>query len=248
MLHLNTIDKPLFKVLEDFSLLPELSEFKLVGGTALALQVGHRKSDDLDFFTDRSFAIDEVIIALKEYTSDIQLMDKRPNGLSFILKLKGEHVEQRKVDIYNWAVKFIRPATFEGNIRLSSLEDIAAFKMDAICSRKEKKDFVDLAVLLQKFSFEEMMGFYTEKFPYADQRIVLSQITNFEDLEKSVDPVMLVKLSTSEAIKLVEKTALEYGKSLLKKKGKKEDIRNQQISDLLKKKRLKNNNKKGRHL
>lgn len=248
MLHLNTIDKPLLKVLEDFSLLPELSEFKLVGGTALALQVGHRKSDDLDFFTDRSFAIDEVIIALKDYSPDFQLMDKRPNGLSFIMKLRGEHIEQRKVDIYNWAVKFIRPATLEGSIRLSSLEDIAAFKMDAICSRKEKKDFVDLAVLLQKFTFDEMMGFYAEKFPYSDQRIVLSQITNFEGLENSIDPVMLIKLSTSEAIKLVEKKALEYGKSLLIKKEKKEGIRNRQISDLLNKKKLKKDKGKRRHL
>ncbi len=57
MVHLNTIDPPLYKVLLDFCQFPELSSFSLVGGTALSLQIGHRKSEDLDFFTDRSFDI-----------------------------------------------------------------------------------------------------------------------------------------------------------------------------------------------
>jgi hypothetical protein len=60
MLHLNTIDPPLYKVLLDFCHFPAMSGFSLVGGTALSLQVGHRKSDDLDFFTDRSFDLREL--------------------------------------------------------------------------------------------------------------------------------------------------------------------------------------------
>lgn len=60
MLYLNTIDPALYKVLQDLCRLPELSNFVLVGGTSLSLQIGHRKSDDLDFFTDRSFDIIEV--------------------------------------------------------------------------------------------------------------------------------------------------------------------------------------------
>jgi predicted nucleotidyltransferase component of viral defense system len=55
-----------------------------------------------------------------------------------------------EIDIYNWAVRFIRSQISEDNLRLVSLEDIAAFKLDAICHRKEKKDYIDLNLLPQK--------------------------------------------------------------------------------------------------
>lgn len=75
------------------------------------------------------------------------------------MAFEGDIREERKVDIYNWAVKFIRPPIIEDGIRLASPEDIAAFKLDSISSRKEKKDYVDLAVLCDRFRFEEMMAF-----------------------------------------------------------------------------------------
>ncbi len=246
MLHLNTIDRPLLKVLEDFSKLPELAEFSLVGGTSLALQFGHRKSDDLDFFTDKSFSIQQVTDAIISYNSSVRLMDKRSNGLSFIIEFRDTSEPSRKIDIYNWAVKFIRPFIREGVIRLASPEDIAAFKLDAICSRKQKKDYVDLAILLRKFSFEQMMGFYRDKFPYADQRTVLSQITNLEELEKSMDPVMLIDLDVSKAAKEVEQKALEYGKLLLNRQKERENKRNEKISDFLNRKGQKDDAKKGK--
>lgn len=99
------------------------------------------------------------------------------------MPLPGKPDDTRKLDIYNWAVKFIRPANQDGVVRLASLEDIAAFKLDAICHRKEKKDYVDIAVLLEKFTFGQMLDFYKEKFPMNDKRIVLTQILDIDGWE-----------------------------------------------------------------
>jgi hypothetical protein len=79
MLYLNSIDLPLFQVLSDLSRLPELSNFFLVGGTALSLQIGHRKSDDLDFFTDRSFDLQEVKNAIFRYNREVVFLNETAN-------------------------------------------------------------------------------------------------------------------------------------------------------------------------
>ncbi len=163
MVHLNTIDPPLYKVLLDFCRFPEMSGFSLVGGTALSLQIGHRKSDDLDFFTDRSFDILELKDEILKYNPKVVFLNETRQGISFSLPLPDNSADTRKLDVYNWAVKFIRPAVLEDGIRLASLEDIAAFKLDAICHRKEKKDYVDIAVLLEIFSFGQMLDFLQGK-------------------------------------------------------------------------------------
>ena len=236
MLHLNTIDPPLYQVLIDFSQLPELASFSLVGGTSLSLQLGHRKSDDLDFFTDRSFDIVDVKRAILEYNPDVFFLNETRQGFTFSLPLPGKPNETRKLDIYNWAVKFIRPFTQEGVIRLASLEDIAAFKLDAICHRKEKKDYVDIAVLLEKFTFSQMLDFYKEKFPMNDKRIVLSQILDIEGWENSVDPVMLIDLSPTQAFEKIEQQVNEFSSEQIKAKNLLEQERLQRIADILKKK------------
>ncbi|KYP13505.1 nucleotidyl transferase AbiEii/AbiGii toxin family protein [Flavihumibacter sp. CACIAM 22H1] len=248
MLHLNTIDPALHQVLLDLSKLPELANFSLVGGTSLSLQLGHRKSDDLDFFTDRSFDIVELKNALLQYNSQIEFLNETRQGVSFSLPLPGTPTETRKLDIYNWAVKFIRPFKTEGPVRLASLEDIAAFKLDATCHRKEKKDYVDIAVLLDQFSFDQMMGFYREKFPMNDGRVVLSQILDLVGLDNSVEPVMAIDLTTSEALKKVEVKVKDYSARLVQTKDQLEEARLKKVAELLEKRNAGKQNKKGRSL
>lgn len=245
MVHLNTIDPPLYKVLTDLSQLPELANFSLVGGTSLSLQLGHRKSDDLDFFTDRSFDILEVKNAILQYNPEVIFLNETRQGFSFSLPLPGQPDDTRKLDIYNWAVKFIRPANQEGAVRLASLEDIAAFKLDAICHRKEKKDYVDIAVLLEKFSFAQMLEFYKEKFPMNDKRIVLTQILDIEGLQNSVEPVMLIELSPDKAFQRIEQSVNQFSSEQIKAKDSLEEERWKRIADIMNKKNEGKENKKG---
>ncbi len=248
MVHLNTIDPPLYKVLIDFCQFPQLSGFSLVGGTSLSLQIGHRKSEDLDFFTDRSFDIIEVKNAILNYNPEVVFLNETRQGFSFSLPMPGGSDDVRKLDIYNWAVKFIRPAIQEDGIRLASLEDIAAFKLDSVCHRKEKKDYVDIAVLLERFSFGQMLDFYKEKFPTNDKRIVLSQILDIDGLENSIEPVMLIELTPAQAVHRIDEHVRAFSQNQIQDRELREKDKMQQLLDMLNKKKEQNQNKKGRSI
>jgi Nucleotidyl transferase AbiEii toxin, Type IV TA system len=194
MLHRETISDTLFSILEILSQAPAMSAFRLVGGTALAFQLGHRKSDDLVFFTEGAFDATGIKQTVNRLPGQATLIAEKPTGVSFVFDPQNGHVPF-KIDIYNWGVRFIKPPIEEGFVRMASLEDIAAFKLEAACSRKEKKDYVDIAEILKEFSFEKMLNCYREKFPYADARVILSEIANTEGLELSVNPVMLNDLT-----------------------------------------------------
>lgn len=235
MLHRETISDTLFDTLEILSQEPVLASFRLVGGTALALQLGHRKSDDLDFFTEGSFDLNTVKQVINRLPGQATLMAEKPTGLSFVFDPLNGHPEF-KIDIYNWGVKFIQPVVEEGLVRMASLEDIAAFKLEAICSRKEKKDYVDIAELLKQFSFDKMLKCYREKFPYADARVVLSEIANTEDIQKSVNPFMLNDLTPAEAVLTVHAKVKEYAEGLVQRKQESENLRIENIKKLMEKK------------
>jgi predicted nucleotidyltransferase component of viral defense system len=105
----------------------------------------------------------------------------------------------------------------EDGIRLASLEDIAAFKLDGISSRKEQKDYVDLAKLCDLFTFDEMMGFFTEKFPFKDKRTVLTEILHTEGIEKSDRPEMLINLTLPLALEKIKNSVKVYADLLIQK-------------------------------
>jgi hypothetical protein len=138
--------------------------------------------------------------------------------------------------------------TEEGEIRLASLEDICAFKLDVICHRKEKKDYVDIAVLLEKFSFGQMLNFYKEKFSMNDKRIVLAQILDMEGIENSVEPVMLVDLTPGEAIQKIQQQVNAFSIEQIQAREFQDDETMRKISDLLKKKNETDQKKKGKSI
>lgn len=244
MLHRETISDGLFETLQTLTKVPELNDFYLVGGTALALQIGHRKSDDLDFFSEKSFDTHSVKQALNNLSGEATLLAEKPTGLSYIYDPpnKDEHF---KIDIYNWGVKFIRPAVVVGDIKMAGLEDIAAFKLDAISSRKEYKDYVDLAKLLEHFSFRDLMNFHREKFPYADPRVILSEISNTDGIEKSVKPKMLHTLSPVEGVMKVYEAVKRYSHDLVENRINQNTQREDQIKKLLEKKSRSQSKKQG---
>ena len=75
--------------------------------------------------------------------------------------------------------------------------------MDSICGRKEQKDYIDLAVLTDHFSFSEMMAFYQEKFPYKDKRTVLTEISKTKGIKDSDTPEMIIDMNLEQAIKKI---------------------------------------------
>ena len=166
---------------------PELNSFRLVGGTSLALQLGHRTSVDLDFFTAHSFDVDELrrVLAM-EFTSFEMKSTSRTGFSAFI--------EEVKCDFYNWSVAFIEEEINEDKIRLDGLKDIAAFKLDAVNTRKEKKDFIDIYYLLNQFGFKNLLTFYKTKYPYNDIKLVMDALAEIDIADNTDEPVLMIPL------------------------------------------------------
>ncbi|MBR4198920.1 MAG: nucleotidyl transferase AbiEii/AbiGii toxin family protein [Bacteroidales bacterium] len=206
MLHLQTIHPDTLELLRKLSLLPELSQMRLVGGTALALQYGHRQSIDLDFFGEMTNAPDEIINKMSEFGDCVVL-----NNQKSILQLVVSGV---KVDVIDYSLyKWIDSPVCENGLKLASVQDIAAMKINAIEGRGSRKDFIDVYMLLKKYSLDEILGFYKQKYPnYSIFRALLS-LTFFEDAERESMPIMLIDDSWEQMKKNILSVVEEYQKN-----------------------------------
>ncbi len=196
MLQHHTVEPGTLGLLKDIMAIPELIGFNLAGGTALALQIGHRKSIDLDFFGARPIDKDE-IVDLLEPLGDLQLLQNTRNIL--ILNINGV-----KVDFVNYKYPWLRAIQIVEGIRLASLPDIGAMKLGAIAGRGKKRDFTDLYFLLQQFTLTELLGFYREKYPDGNEFLVLRSLTFFEDAEEDQKLELFEKADWSEVKRTID--------------------------------------------
>ena len=177
----------------------ELQQFRLVGGTSLSLQIGHRMSVDIDMFTyalhgSIDFKLIETYLR-KEfryvYTDNILPMGM---GKSFVIGNSQDNVV--KLDIFYSMDAFIRPVLSEEGIRLASIEDIIAMKIDVISRSGRKKDFLDLHELLKQYSINEMMEIYKERCSWIEiEEIdrIFNNFTEFDLADNDPDPVCLLQ-------------------------------------------------------
>ena len=164
-----------------------LADFFLVGGTALALQIGHRHSYDLDLFINRDFDMDALDSHLKQYY-----------GFNLQTKLKNTllgRIESIKTDFISYKYPLIDKTIEEDGIRMYSIKDIAAMKLSAIASRGVKRDYYDLYFLLEMYSLEDMIQFFRKKFHQTEVFHILKSLTYFDDAEMSEEPKMITKVS-----------------------------------------------------
>lgn len=193
MLSLRTIEPHTLELLRALMQEAALSELRLVGGTALALQYGHRSSIDLDLFGKIDIDGYELQSILSKYG---------------VLKVENEtkiihqyYIDNIKVDVVNYPFEWISPIIEEDGIRLASPIDIAAMKVNAIEGRGTKKDFIDMYMLLQHYSLKEIIAFYQQKYPNYSIFRALRSLTYFEDAEDQFMPRMFIE-DTWENMKL----------------------------------------------
>jgi len=165
-------------------------DFALVGGTALALQLGHRVSIDIDLFGNTELEPLKILDALNTLDA-VQQIKKNQNIM--ILSINGI-----KVDLVNYKYPWIGNLDIVQNIRFASLSDIAAMKLNAIAGRGSVKDFIDLFVLLRIFSLRDMLNFYNRKYQDGSEFMVLKSLTFFEDADKEELPQLFIDASWSE--------------------------------------------------
>jgi len=160
----------------------------LAGGTACALQIGHRISVDLDFFIPREFNAKELTRSLKKI-GKFEL-DRQSWGT-----ILGDF-EKVKFSIFVYKYPALFPFKSLYGINILDLRDIAAMKIDAISTRGIKRDFIDLYFICQKgISLNEILSLYDRKYGSLASNLVHIQksLVYFVDAEASTIPKMLKK-------------------------------------------------------
>lgn len=204
MLHFETVEPATLELLRKLQESALLKDCRLVGGTSLALQIGHRKSVDLDFFGHVDVTPDELEDELRQY-GDLQV--RKNSGNIHLFVLNGIHI-----DIVNFPFPWQKDIVIEEGLRLAHIEDIAAMKITAVIGRGTKKDFVDIATLLETYSLKQILSFYEAKYPNASSFMALKSLSYFEDAELQPMPYMFSKLSWEEVRMKVLQAVQTFGK------------------------------------
>lgn len=194
MLHRATVAPNTLGLLKDLMQKPYLQDFRLVGGTSLSLQIGHRISIDLDMFCNEPFDSGELKSLLADDFASVLVTLERTNTLITT-------IDSVKVDFIRFKYGFSYPTINEDEIRLANIKDIAPMKLDAISGRGKKKDFFDLYFLLQLFSLTELLELYQAKYQHTTLFHVIKSINYFEEAEAEATPLVFDKKITWEKVK-----------------------------------------------
>lgn len=181
MLQTGTVKKETFELLKQLQSEPLLATTRLVGGTALSLQIGHRESDDLDLFSVEPFdglQVQKLLIEKYEFIPSF-VADKTLLGF----------IHGVKIDIIYHPFPWIEDVKLEDDIRMASISDIAAMKMHAIInSGKRPKDFVDISFMSVYFSYNQIKRLLLNRYPTYDPIMVDKAIIYFADIDDLLVP------------------------------------------------------------
>ncbi len=184
-------------VLELVKKIDILDKFYLAGGTAAALHLGHRKSDDFDFFSDNNFSPDYILEQLKSAKKEKEMLVVGQTKGSLHVVLDGV-----KLSFLLYDYPLLEKFNEINGIQVASLLDISLMKITAISGRGSKKDFIDLYYICKEGKeIHELLPYFHEKYKgvgYQTYHIVKS-LVYFEDADAEPDPIMLVPYSWTDA-------------------------------------------------
>ena len=166
------------------NILPLLKEFKedfyMAGGTALALQIGHRDSIDFDFFYQGDFDTTVLFTRIKKVFSDFRILkiQEDKNTLTVLID------DNIKISFFSYDYNLLKDKIEEENFYLASKEDIACMKLSAILGRASNKDYVDLYFILQEIDLSCLLDLANKKFSDIDINLILKSLVYFDDMEE----------------------------------------------------------------
>ncbi|ABG58286.1 nucleotidyl transferase AbiEii/AbiGii toxin family protein [Cytophaga hutchinsonii] len=213
MLYWNTVTSLLQDCLFKLMQADEFKDFRLVGGTALSLHIGHRMSIDIDLFTDAEYSsvdferIEKFLINTFRFVHG-DFGNKKGMGKSYLIGTDLEHAV--KLDVYYSMDPFFQNTVEADGLRMASIEEIIAMKIDVIQRGGRKKDFWDLHALLNQHTIKGMIHLHEQRYLYThDKSLIQQNIVNFTKADLDFDPVCLkgnywefIKEDIEEAAKL----------------------------------------------
>lgn len=206
MLYYQTVDTGTLELLKKILSIDLFSQLRLVGGTSLALQIGHRKSIDLDFFGNIDIDVLEINQALAPLGAITLLKDSKNIHVYLVNGIK--------VDIVNYTYPWLKELLLTDGLRLATYHDIAAMKLAAISGRGSKKDFIDLYFLLKEMSLGIMLQQYLHKYNDGSLFLVIKSLIYFEDAELEEMPDMLYPVNWQTVKDTIIAAHTDYLKSV----------------------------------
>jgi predicted nucleotidyltransferase component of viral defense system len=192
MLYYKTVNNLLKEVLLQLMAAKVFENFRLVGGTSLSLQIGHRESIDIDLFSDVDYGEIDFDAIEKYLEANYKYVDHLSNIIPGIGKsyLIGEDKDNAlKLDIF-YTDKFIQPIYLEDTIRMATIEEIIAMKLDVVQRGGRKKDFWDLHELFEKYSLTQMLDLHEQRYPYNhDSDLIIQNFTDFSIADDEFNPI-----------------------------------------------------------
>lgn len=195
LLHFETVSPSLRRILTILMSDELFAPFRLVGGTNLSLRYGHRKSVDIDLFTDADYGsldfrkFEEFLRIKFPYYECSDTTTIVCFGRMYYVGFSED--ELVKVDLM-YTDPFINDEEVIDGIRMASVEDIIAMKMNVVSQRGRKKDFWDIHCLLNHFSLREMFSFHEKRYPWEHEpNELLKQFVDFSLANEEFDPICL---------------------------------------------------------
>ena len=193
-LYYNTVAPLLLSVLKTLMASKEFDAFRLVGGTALSLLRGHRESADIDLFTDAKYgsvdfqAIDSFLRKSYPY---VDTSDYKETGMGRSYFVGANKNECIKLDLF-YTDAFMDDLLLIDGLRLSTVEEIIAMKLEVVSRGGRKKDFWDIHELKDDYSIQAMMALHKKRYPYSHQEEeIRNNFSDFTNADEDFDPVCL---------------------------------------------------------
>lgn len=213
MIYYNTISKLLHETLLKLMNAEEFNDFRLVGGTALSLRLGHRESIDIDLFSNVPYGsinfetIENYLNTNFAYVDHLSNITPALGKSYFIGHTKADTL---KLDIF-YTDDFILPPFIEDSIRMATIEEIIAMKLDVVQRGGRKKDFWDLHELFNSYPINHMLKLHEQRYPYThDSKLILKNFIDFSQADDDFNPICLMgkhwEFIKEDIIEIITKT------------------------------------------
>ncbi|TEU11760.1 MAG: hypothetical protein E3J25_07735 [Anaerolineales bacterium] len=176
--------------------LPLLRPFYLGGGTALALRLGHRISQDLDLFANIE-SLDDVLrhSIIEELRKGHAVNVLRDSVFGLILEANGQ-----AISFFSYGYPMLESTDLVSGVQIAGILDIGLMKMDAVAGRGTRRDFYDLYFIASLVSLDELFAQSTKKYPHSRgfEMRVLVALVDFDVADQQDEPTLLLPAEWSE--------------------------------------------------
>lgn len=211
-MYFSVLSSKQIKLLKELRFLKKYG-FYLAGGTALAFQINHRTSLDLDFYTEKKFDS-------RKLREEFDKRFKEVREIYIAEDTLGLSVDGLGISFFRYPYKLIKPLQKIKGMGITSIEDIAAMKIISISQRGQRRDFIDIYFLIKKFDLEQIIEFVKEKYPMFNIYVGLQGLTYFKDADEDPEKRrfrLLKKVRWNEVKKFILKEVNKFKSSHLEK-------------------------------